>query len=184
MELLLAILALITVLLTTAFLLAFFYNGIRYVPFVPTKEKVIKQAIESLKLKEDMVIYDLGCGDGRFLTEAVRKARVKAVGVEISRAILLLARLRAWLYGVEVQFLRQNFFSVDLKDADIVFCYLFPKVMERLKDKFSKELKPGAIVVSYSFPMKDWKPVRIEQTIPSKPKNFLLYFYQIGISDL
>ncbi len=32
-----------------------------------------------------------------------------------------------------------DFFNVDLKDAGLVVCYLYPGAMERLKDKFEKD---------------------------------------------
>jgi trans-aconitate methyltransferase len=47
-----------------------------------------------------------------------------------------------------------DLFDVNLTTVDLVFCYLSPWHMERLLPKFEKELKPGAVVVSASFPMK------------------------------
>jgi hypothetical protein len=33
----------------------------------------------------------------------------------------------------------------DLRDEDIIFCYLFPEVMDRLRENYSEELKTKII---------------------------------------
>ena len=72
-------------------------------------------------------------------------------------------------------------FRVDLGDADRTFCYLFPDIMPRLGEKLSRELKPGALVISANFPFPGWKPEEVltcENTIFNDP----IYLYRIGSS--
>jgi len=55
------------------------------VPYVPTPEKVVKAMLELAKTKEDDVVYDMGCGDGRIVITAVKEFNAKkAVCVEIN----------------------------------------------------------------------------------------------------
>lgn len=157
----------------------FFYYGVRYVPYVPSNRSVIKKMIAAADLKDGQKIIDLGCGDARLLIEAMKEKNVQASGVEISFPVYWLAKFRLWMCGMKANITRENFFKVSLKDSDVVFCYLFPKVMEQLKEKFEKELKNGAIVVSHSFPIKEWKPERTVQTRADKPHNFLIYVYRM-----
>ena len=44
-------------------------------------------------------------------------------------------------------------------DADRIFLYLLPSVMEKLEKKFDAELKPGTRVVSNSFRFPSRKPI-------------------------
>lgn len=154
------------------------YSAIRYVPFVPTESRVIKQMIENAGLRDGQHVYDLGCGDGRLLIEALKKSKIKATGVEVNFFITWLAKFRLWLSGKKATILRANFFDVPLNQSDIIFCYLFPKVMKKLKVKFENELKNGATIISYCFPLKDWKPYKTIQTRKDKPNNFLIYIYR------
>lgn len=171
----------ITIFLYTFFLIIFlslFYSAVRYVPFVPTERKVIKKMIEAANLKDGQKVYDLGCGDGRLLIEAMKKKNIKAHGVEINRFINALAKFRIWRSGKKANIIHKNFFQISLKESDVIFCYLFPKVMQKLKMKFQEELNAGTMVISYCFPINDWVPVRTIQTREDKPKNFLIYVYQ------
>lgn len=154
-------------------------HAFRYVPFVPTENGVVEKMIEIADLKEGEVIYDLGCGDARILIQAMKKAPVKGVGIEVSHIVMSLARIKKWWNKSSVKLLRKNFYDQDLSDADVVICYLFPGVMKKLQEKFEKELKPGARVISYSFPMIEWHPKKTLATRENKPKNFLVYRYDV-----
>jgi len=154
-----------------------FYSAIRYVPFVPTEVYVMKKMIAAAELKDGQRVFDLGCGDGRLLIEAMRKKHVKATGVEVNRLISWLARFRLWMNRKKAKIICGNFFQTPLRESDVIFCYLFPRVMQQLKEKFEAELKKGTTIVSYCFPIKAWKPTRVITTRASKPHNFLIYVY-------
>ncbi|MBN1454167.1 MAG: class I SAM-dependent methyltransferase [Anaerolineales bacterium] len=53
------------------------------VPWVPTREKRIREALQLAKLQPGENLYDLGAGDGRVLLIAVREFGASAVGIEI-----------------------------------------------------------------------------------------------------
>lgn len=160
-------------------ILSLLYSAVRYVPYVPTEWSVIHKMIAAAELKDGQKVIDLGCGDGRLLMASMEDKNVRATGVEINRFISWLARFRIWSRGLKANIVRGNFFKVSLRDTDVVFCYLFPKVMLRLEPKFSEELQNGSRIVSYCFPIKAWRPTKIIQTRSDKPKNFLIYVYHI-----
>uniref|UniRef100_A0A7S2ETP9 Methyltransferase domain-containing protein n=1 Tax=Trieres chinensis TaxID=1514140 RepID=A0A7S2ETP9_TRICV len=55
----------------------------RLAPFNPTHADAQEAAIRLLELTEDDVLFDLGCGDGRFLLTAAGRVRgLRCVGVE------------------------------------------------------------------------------------------------------
>ena len=50
--------------------------GEKLAPFNPTSDLAITQALEYLNLTDKDVLYDLGCGDGRFLFRACEEVFV------------------------------------------------------------------------------------------------------------
>jgi SAM-dependent methyltransferase len=139
-----------------------FFNGI---PWQPTDMKRVKRMLEMAKLKPDETLYDLGCGDGRILIYAAQNYRAKAVGIEINPWLFALSWVRVFFLGLHhrVKVELKNIHDVSLQNADVVTIFLFQNVNDLLKDKFLKELKPGARIVSYVWILKDWNPDLVDQ---------------------
>ena len=57
-----------------------------------------------------------------------------------------------------VAFIRGNYLKENLGEADVIFCYLLPKAMTHLKEKFETELKPGTRIFSRAFKIPGWTP--------------------------
>jgi SAM-dependent methyltransferase len=129
----------------------------RDVPYVPTDEPVVAAMLRLAGLREDDVLYDLGCGDGRIVVSAARRGAT-AVGVDIDPIRVRESLERATKAGVRhrASFLRQSFFSLDLRPATVVTMYLLPAINVRLRPKLLYELRPGARVVTNYFDMGDW----------------------------
>jgi len=126
--------------------------------YVKTDRDVIRQALKLAELKKGDVFYDLGSGNGDVLIEAA-KFGAKATGFEISPYYYILGKLRTWQNkNIKIRF--QNIKDVSLSQADIVYCYLLPKMLEKLAPKFKKDLKSGAKIISIGFPIKNLKPSR------------------------
>jgi hypothetical protein len=49
-----------------------------------------------------------------------------------------------------------------------------PKVYPRLREKLEKELKKGAKVITYVWPMPEWQAVKVDE-VAGRPK---MYLYQ------
>ncbi|MCW4463371.1 methyltransferase domain-containing protein [Sphingomonas sp. BT-65] len=129
------------------------------VPYVPTPPEVVEGMLDMAGLKPGERLIDLGSGDGRIPMAAVRRG-ASALGVEIDSDLVARARAKARFAGLEgrVHFVRDDLFTVSLRDADVVTLYLLPDINERLKPKLLSEMKPGARVVSHAFDMGDWPP--------------------------
>ena len=129
-------------------------------PFVGLPKEVIPEILKVLNLKDDSVMYDLGCGDGRILfTCAKAKPKARYIGVDKALAAYTVAVTKKLLFkDKKVEFKHINFFKQDLSDATHVFVYLFPGLMNSLLLKLQKELKPGSVVVSCDFEFQDKQP--------------------------
>lgn len=129
--------------------------------FCITPQDKIRAVLDTLPMDSHTNVIDLGCGDGRFIAAAARRYHCRGTGYEINWTAFLLAKIRQTFSGGLITIKRQDFWPVSLGDADIVFCYLFPDLMERLADKARAEMKPGAALVSCNFELPGWRPEQI-----------------------
>ena len=134
----------------------FFMGG----PWAPSRKKDFSRIIKILAPKPNYLIYELGCGDGRFCAALARDREVRVVGFEISLLPYIVAKTRIWLSGLgkKVKIKYKNFYAQDLSEADAIFCYLTPWGLLKLKPKLEKELRPGVKIVSYAYTIELWQP--------------------------
>ncbi|MFA6410596.1 MAG: methyltransferase domain-containing protein [Candidatus Buchananbacteria bacterium] len=147
------------------------------VPFAPTPKRNVKIIIDQLNLKPGQIFYDLGCGDARFLIEAESRG-AKATGFEIAPWAIFRAHLRKWFKKSQVKIIAKNFYHINLSDADAVFCFLITKVMPKVEQKLQQELKPGALIACYGFPLPTWNPEKIISLKPANPRASKIYLYK------
>lgn len=137
------------------FLCIAFFSG---APFVPSTAKTARSMILLANITPESVVYDLGSGDGRLLFASAQKKAKKVVGLEINPLLVLFTNFRILFspYRSIISCHWQNFWMSSFHDADVVFVYLLPWKMERLKEKLEKELHHGSRVVSNSFIFPEW----------------------------
>jgi len=145
--------------------------------FVSTSRVRIHTALNAITMRPGGLFVDLGCGDGRALREASRRFGVMAMGYEVNPLAYGLARILS-LRDRRVRIVFRSFWGEELKDADVVFCYLFPDVMERLAAKLERELKRGAQVISCNFPVPGWEPQEVLRPGSSRQRD-PIYVYRI-----
>lgn len=176
MQIFLYILVLLALILIY-FLITMFWTCISVAPWVPTKKKDLTEIFRMAELKPGEKFYELGSGDGRVVFFVQEKFKARAIGLETALPLVLYSRLVALLKGnKEVVFKYKSMFKEDLSQADVVYIYLLPKTLEKkLKDKFKKELKPGARVISYIFSIKGLEPEKKERI---REKGYSVYLYR------
>lgn len=115
------------------------------------------------------VVYDLGCGDARVLIALKqRHPNITAIGYERNWWPFILAKAR--IRGTGVTVYHRNFYNADLRNADVVFCFLIQSVMPKVETLLQEQLKPGAVVYSYGFTFPNWKPARRIEN-PNRPRG-------------
>jgi len=125
--------------------------------FVPTHRIRIDAVLDAVPMQPGDLFLDLGCGDGRVLRAVRKRYGVGARGIDVNPLACLAARLRN-LGDRRVWIQRSDFWEHHTGGADVVFCYLFPDVMDRMARKLEEELAPGTRVVSCNFPLPGWRP--------------------------
>jgi SAM-dependent methyltransferase len=133
-----------------------------HVMYLPTPQDVVERMLELAEVSRDDLVYDLGCGDGRVLVTAARAYGCRCRGYDIDPIRVRDSLQNAREHGVEelIEVEQKDIFTLDLKDADVVFLYLRPELNVRLVPQL-KQLKPGARVVSHLFDMQGVQPDKV-----------------------
>jgi tRNA1(Val) A37 N6-methylase TrmN6 len=110
-------------------------KGKKLAPFNPTPDEVIDTALALLRVQADDVVYDLGCGDARFLISAAKQCGVKGLGVEYDKQFVDKAQSRINESGMQDQItvIHENVLNVDLSPATAIFIYLVPEGMKLIE---------------------------------------------------
>ncbi|HNS04650.1 MAG TPA: class I SAM-dependent methyltransferase [Candidatus Saccharicenans sp.] len=157
------------------------------VPFVPTPYEVVDEMLRLAELKKGDILYDLGCGDGRIVIEAAKRAGIRAVGIDIDPERIRESEENAIKAGVQkmVEFRCQNIFEADFSDATVVTMYLLPDVNIRLRPTILRKLRPGTRIVSHSFDMDEWEPEKHTYVAASLyPHSVYLWIVPANISGI
>lgn len=124
-----------------------------WAPWWKTSKKTARAACKLANISSQDTIYELGSGDGTFLSVAAKEFGARGVGIEIDLLRYLFSKIRFRLSGLDkkVRIIKKNFHDVNISDATIIFAYLVPKALRRLKPKLLKELKHGTLLISFRY---------------------------------
>ena len=157
-------------------------DAVDLAPYVPTPEAVVARMLEMAKVGKDSVVYDIGCGDGRFIIAAAERYGARGVGIDIDPQRIRESRANAKAAGVEdrVKFRQEDATKVDISEATVLTIYLLPESNELLRPKFEKELKPGVLVVSHNYEIPGWKDKEISTDTVTDPdgKEHSIFLYK------
>lgn len=133
-------------------------------PYVPTPQQIVDRMLALAEVTDKDVVYDLGCGDGRIVITAAKKYGARGVGVDIDPQRIKESNENAKAAGVEhlVTFKLQDAMTVDVSPATVVTLYLLSSSNAKLRPILTKQLKPGARIVSHSFDMGDWVALKTD----------------------
>lgn len=133
-------------------------------PFVATPPDVVDRMLALAGVTSNDVVYDLGCGDGRIVIAAALKFGARGVGVDIDPELVARAQAEARAAGVadRATFAVQDAMTVDVTPATVVTLYLLAASNVKLRPMLTKQLRPGARIVSHNYPIGDWEPERVD----------------------
>ena len=148
--------------------------AIHGVPWVPTRERRIRKALQLAKLQPGEKLYDLGAGDGRVLVMAAREFGARAIGIEIGPVQCLVGWMRILFSGsrMKARIRCGNFYHANLSDADVVFVYATSSQTSKLLPLLKRDLHPGARVVSIAADFEGWQPSKVD-------REMLIFLYEM-----
>jgi ribosomal protein L11 methylase PrmA len=149
-------------------------------PYVPTPQDVVDRMLTLAEVGPNDVVYDLGCGDGRIVITAAQKFGATGVGVDIDPDRIKESEANAKAAGVEgkVNFMQQDAMTVDVSPATVVTLYLLSSSNLKLRPMLTKQLRPGARIVSHAFTMGDWQPLKTDSFTDAQGTPRTLYLWK------
>ena len=151
-------------------------------PFIPSAPDVVERMLAFAKVTPDDVVYDLGCGDGRIPIAAAVNYGARGVGLDIDPKLIEVSRANAKAAGVEdrVEFRVQDVLTADVSPATVVTLYLLSSSNEQLRPMLTRQLRPGARIVSHAFSMgRSWPADSVEQFVSARGDEVTLYLWRI-----
>jgi len=171
------ILSIIILIFLAGFILFFFidmmvsfYFG---APFVDTGNNLVDAIVRLGNPKSHDIFYDLGCGSGKIVCAFARKQVLRSTGIEITPSAYHLSKFRNRNLK-NAKIIYKNFDNVDFSDGTIIYCYLFPSLVQKLAKRFERQLKANTKVICQDFPIESKKP---EQIIKVGRHKLFLYKY-------
>lgn len=136
----------------------------------PTPFPVVAAMLAAMDLGSDSKLFDLGCGDGRFLTTAAKYYGTSGYGVELNPKSVRLARRNAELDFVSpmVTIFEGDVRQFDIAEATHITLYLYPELMAEVLPK----IKPGTVVASYLHPLEGMEAELHSLTIEGQTHQF------------
>lgn len=140
-------------------------------PYVPTPQVIVDRMLQMARVGPKDFVIDLGSGDGRIVRTAARQHGASGFGVDIDAELVERSNDAARREGVaeRARFYTQDVFKADVGKATVVTLYVLPDMMERLRPKLLRELRPGTRIVSHDYHFGPWLPdQRVSFNSPEK----------------
>jgi len=149
-------------------------------PYIPTPQDVVERMLALAEVTKQDTVYDLGCGDGRVVITAAKKYGARGVGIDIDKDRIDESRKNAKDAGVMslVRFERGDILDANVSDATVIMLYLVSSTNLKLRPILTKQLQPGARIVSHSFGMGDWSPDKVDKFTDGRGDQRVLYLWR------
>ncbi|MDA1317074.1 MAG: class I SAM-dependent methyltransferase [bacterium] len=148
-------------------------------PYVATRNDELYELLLKAKkhLTKNARFVELGCGDGRVTRMAVKKYLVKGIGYDINPILIFAARMFARFEHLpHAQFQKKNVLHVDLSKADIIYVFLLPPLILKMKENIFSSLKCGILIISHGFKIPYLQSYLFDQVDGVK---FKTYYYRL-----
>lgn len=155
-------------LMTISYLLLIFIK----VPYVPSAGSVVRLLFDNFTFQKGQTFIDIGAGGGKIVFQA-EKHGLQAIGYEISPMPYLISIFVKPFLRSQATLYFRNFIKADLSNADYIYCYLFPELIEEIWPKIKKECRPGTYFICNTFKLKSVRPVQIIEDQKQKPRIFI-----------
>lgn len=125
----------------------------RSVPFYKEMQR-LSVVFASKYLEENDRVYDLGCSTASTLIELSKhfKKDLNLIGIDSSDAMINRASNKAKAFGVDIEFLNDDIFNIDFKNAKLFISnytlqFIRPLLREKLIKKIYDSLDDGGVFI-------------------------------------
>ncbi len=136
----------------SVYIISLIVSWFRGAPYVPTADREVSRILNHLHPDKNDYFLELGCGDGRVLRKAAQIYGVRGKGVDINPIVLSKAKILCSFQKLQgIHFSAEDVKETDFSDADIIYIFLFPKLVQELRDKLLNKTKKNVTIVSHGF---------------------------------
>jgi SAM-dependent methyltransferase len=119
-------------------------------PYLPTMKKQRQQALDLLDLKNNQLLIELGCGDGRLLRAAAKRG-IRSIGYELNPILVAVAKVNNYKNRKLVIIKWANYWNANLPNCDGMYVFLLDRYMQKLDTKLKQAKLKKFKLVSYAF---------------------------------
>lgn len=153
---------------------------IKGVPTISSNRSIIKKLTGEESAKYFLgkkIFYELGCSYGRVLFRVSKHYNLQGVGYESNLPPYFYSFLykRIFYPHVRARVLLRSFYKADIENADVVFCYLMPKIMEKVLVRLVPRMKAGTLIFANSFPFKNIQPIEVLKGKRGRMETLFIY---------
>ena len=152
--------------------LSFFYliPFIFGAPYEQSRKKQIETILEFSK--NSKYVAELGSGNGKIAIELAKRG-VFVDGYEINPFLVIYSKRKIKKLKLEnkIKIVWGNFFDYNLSKYDTIVMFQFSTIMNKLKNKFDKELKNKTKIISNYWKLPKSNPIKQKNKINLYIKN-------------
>jgi cyclopropane fatty-acyl-phospholipid synthase-like methyltransferase len=137
----------------------------------------LKDMMKDLDLKPWSRFIDLWCGNGSTLRRfSSQYPTLTYAWIDIN--MLAIRRWKVmisyqWLQNIQLK--KQDIYTVDLTQYDVIYCFLMPSEMNRIQEHFNKHLTDQHTVICAAFKLPDREPTH---TVADKKWTKKIFVYK------
>lgn len=144
-------------------------------PFIRTPAHVAEAMVRLAQFHGNETVFDLGAGDGTILLAARKNyPHLTLVGYEVVPTVWFLGWFRT--FGHHIQFVLGDARHAKISEAEAIFLYVTPFLIQQLLPIFEKHLRAGTTIISHAFQLPGREPVRTERVARRRGET-TLYVY-------
>ena len=150
-------------------------------PYMATPQEVVDRMLQMADVTKTDVVYDLGSGDGRLVITAAKRYGARGVGIDIDPRRIEESRANAVAAGVGhlVEFRLGDALKADVSTATVVTLYMLGSGNAALRPVLTKQLRPGARIVSHAFSMgPSWPADTVDHFVSARGDEVTLYLWK------
>ncbi|MCK4539726.1 hypothetical protein KAU09_01060 [Candidatus Parcubacteria bacterium] len=153
--------AIIIMYVLVKFIFHFLLRG--FSPFLPSRPWVVEQIMSELEIpQKNSKLIALSSGrSGFFRALEMKYINAEFLGVEPYLFSFLAAKAQKIIRRSRMKIIRQTIYHVNYRDADCIYCHLYPDQMDALGPKLKFECKPGTQIISTGFNIVHLKPKKV-----------------------
>mmetsp|Transcript_32130 Transcript_32130/g.37178 ORF Transcript_32130/g.37178 Transcript_32130/m.37178 type:complete len:219 (-) Transcript_32130:144-800(-) len=110
-------------------------------PISPSPTSLISSVLLKLNLDQNSLLFDMGCGDGRWMIQASMMSGCRCIGCDLDEKRLQIAteNIEAHKLSGKIKIYREDVFkfaseSKDLSYADVIVLYLFRDSLKQIEN--------------------------------------------------